>query len=80
MGGTKECLVPGNRRNLRGQNNHFRGTIDLEFEGTKQGFWGDQTMIFGGPKSVFKLKSLPNFHFLVNLGLKKYNNTLLATL
>ena len=51
--------------NLSGQNK--------DFGGTKQGFWGDQ-------KSVLKLKSLPNFHFLLNLGLQKYDITPLAPL
>ena len=60
------------KRNLRGENNDFEGTNDLEFEGTKPGFWGDQTLILGGPAECL---SLPNFHFLVNLGLQKYNNT-----
>ena len=60
------------KRNLRGENNDFGGTNDLEFEGTKPGFWGDQTLILRGPTECL---SLPNFHFLVNLGLHKYNNT-----
>ena len=76
FGGTKRVFGP-HKRNLRGENNDFGGTNDLEFEGTKPGFWVDQTLILGGPTECL---SLPNFHFLVNLGLKKYNNTLLATL
>ena len=71
FGGTKRVFGP-HKRNLRGENNDFGGTNDLEFEGTKPGFWGDQTLILGGPTECL---SLPNFHFLVNLGLQKYNNT-----
>ena len=51
--GTKRVFGP-HKRILRGQNNNFGGTSDLEFERTKQGFWGDQTRILGGPKECFK--------------------------
>ena len=36
FGGTKRGFGP-HKQNLRGQNNNFGGTNDLEFEGTKQG-------------------------------------------
>ena len=75
FGGTKRVFGP-HKRNLRGENNDFGGTNDLEFEGIKPGFWGDQTLILRGPTECL---SLPNFHFLVNLGLQKYNNAPWAT-
>ena len=52
LGGTKRVFGPLNE--ISGDRTiTFGGTNDLEFEGTKQGFWGDQTMIFGGPKGYF---------------------------
>ena len=68
------------KRNLRGQNNNFWGTSDLEFERTNKDFGGTKQGFWGGQKSVLKLKSLPNFHILLNLGLQKYNITLWAPL
>ena len=43
--GTKRVFGP-HKRNLRGQNNNFWGTSDLEFERTKR--------ILGGPNKDFK--------------------------
>ena len=65
LGGPKEWLVPMN--GMRGQNNNFGGTNDLEFEGTND---------FGGTERVLKS---PSLHFLVNLGLQKYNKTHLVS-
>ena len=53
FGGTKRVFGP-DKQNLRGQNNDFGGTNDLEFQGTKQGFLGDQTMAMGGPKECLR--------------------------
>ena len=39
FGGTKRVFGP-HKQNLRGENNDFVVTNDLEFEGTKQGFGG----------------------------------------
>ena len=60
-------------RNWSGQNNDFWGTND--FRGTINGIRGDRTMILGGSKECL---SLPNFNFLVNLGLQKYSKKLLV--
>ena len=43
--GTKPVFGP-HEQNLRGQNNDFGGTNDLEFGGTEQLLWGDQQSVW----------------------------------
>ena len=67
------------------QNRGTKTVFETEFEGTEQWFW-DQKSVWStwieigawwDQMSVSKLIRLLNIHFLVNLGLQKYNTTLL---